>query len=263
MELQLSSTQSKYNEIEDTALQLERDSRARERQVEATRKQLEMESAKCKQLQQIVANQRQELMLDRSRLNKLDADLKRALADLAGRDWEIKQLESRQEKTIVEHVYVLEKAKKLTDQQLKEAQEELQQNASYIRSLERSRTTLARETEDYERGTKLDQAELRAIEKAARANEEKVLNTLRELEAERKAREAAESGRRRLQSEFSSIKDELDSTLGELALAQRAKTTLENELAKLTRHAGTQESRKALVRSQQWVVEIGYLDCSS
>ena len=247
MERQLVSAQSKCNEIEDTALQLERDSRARERQFEGTRKQLEAESTKCKQLQQAVANQKRELTLDKDRLGKLDAALKKALADLATREWEIKQLESRQEKTIVEHVHVLEKAKKVTDQQLKEAQAELQKNAVYIRSLEKAKMTLMREAEDYVRETKMEQVELRAIEKAAKVNEDKALRALAALESEHKSREIADSNCRRLQSELSSLKGELDLAQDQLAVAQRAKAALENELAKLAEDIDAQDSRKALV----------------
>lgn len=248
MERQLVSAQSKCNEIEDTALQLERDSRARERQFEGTRKQLEAESTKCRQLQQAVANQKRELTLDKDRLGKLDAALKKALADLATREWEIKQLESRQEKTIVEHVHVLEKAKKVTDQQLKEAQAELQKNAVYIRSLEKAKMTLMREAEDYVRETKMEQVELRAIEKAAKVNEDKALRALAALESEHKSREIADSNCRRLQSELSSLKGELDLAQDQLAVAQRAKAALENELAKLAEDIDAQDSRKALVR---------------
>ncbi|KAI6121202.1 P-loop containing nucleoside triphosphate hydrolase protein [Pisolithus sp. B1] len=229
LERQLASAQSKYNEIEDTALQLERDTRARERQLETSRKQLEAESAQCKQLQQTVANQKRELNLDKARLGKLDAALKKALADLSDREWEIKQLESRQEKTIVEHVHVLEKAKKVTDQQLKEAQEELQKNVAYIRSLERAKNVLVREAEDYVRETKMEQVELRAIEKTAKVNEEKAVKALSALEAERKSREIVESSCRRLQSELSGLRSELELAQDQLALAQQRTSAAELE----------------------------------
>lgn len=251
LERQLVSAQSKYNEIEDTALQLERDTRARERQLETSRKQLEAESAKCKQLQQAVANQKRELNLDKARLGKLDAALKKALADLSDREWEIKQLESRQEKTIVEHVHVLEKAKKVTDQQLKEAQEELQKNAVYIRSLERAKNALVREAEDYVRETKMEQVELRAIEKTAKVNEEKASKALSALETERKSREIVESNCRRLQSELSGLRSELELAQDQLAVAQRAKTGLENELAKLADDIDAQDSRSALLAQRR------------
>jgi myosin protein heavy chain len=67
---------------------------------------------------------------------------------LKNREWDVKQLESKQDKTIVEHVHVLEEAKRVTDRQLADAQLELQKNAAYIRSLEKSKTRLAGEAED-------------------------------------------------------------------------------------------------------------------
>ena len=51
-------------------------------------------------------------------------------------------MESKPDKTIVEHVHVLEEAKRVTDRQLTDAQMELQKNAAYICSLEKSKTRL-------------------------------------------------------------------------------------------------------------------------
>ena len=127
---------------------MERDAHTAERQLETLRKQLDSESIKRKELEQVALAQKKELAVNRDHLAKYDGELNRVLDELKAREWELKQLESRQDKTIVEHVHVLEKAKKVTDQQLKEAQEELQKNAVYIRSLE------AREP-------KMDQTELR------------------------------------------------------------------------------------------------------
>jgi len=149
---------------------MERDAHAGERQLETLKKQLESESAKCKELQQVVSTQKKELAVDQDRFAKYDHDLNKAITELKTREWELKQMESKQDKTIVEHVYVLEKAKKVTDQQLKEAQEQLQKDAVYIRSLEKAKASLSREVEDFARGAGgVDQAERRASEKANKA----------------------------------------------------------------------------------------------
>lgn len=163
----------------------------------------------------------------------MDAALNKAFTDLKNKEWEIKQLESRQDKKIVEHVHVLEKAKKVTDQQLRDAQEELQKNAVYIRSLEKAKLALTREAEDFVRENKMEQVELRAIEKTARANEERALKALAALESERKTREVAESGNRRIHADLNSIKNELEVTRDQLSAVQRSKDNLETELAKL------------------------------
>ncbi|KAF9234323.1 nonmuscle myosin heavy chain b [Melanogaster broomeanus] len=257
LERQLASAQSKYNEIEDTTLQLERDARARERQLEQARKQLEAESAKYNQLHHVATNQKRELALDQDRLGKMDAALNKALTDLKSKEWEVKQLESRQDKKIVEHVHVLEKAKKVTDQQLKEAQEELQKTAVYIRSLEKAKMALTREAEDFVRENKMEQVEIRAIEKIAKANEEKSLKALAALEAEHKAREIAESGIRRLQAELNGVKDELEATHDQLSMAQRSKESLESELATLAEDIDATPSNASAHR--QYELKISHL----
>jgi myosin protein heavy chain len=188
LERQLHAAQTKYNEIEDTILQMERDAHAGERQLETLKKQLESESAKCKDLQHVMLTQRKEYQ---ERIAKYDHDLNNAITDLKNREWELKQMESKQDKTIVEHVYVLEKAKKVTDQQLREAQEQLQKDAVYIRSLEKAKASLTREVEDFARGGGMDQADRRASERAA-------YKALASAEAKAKTERAESSVRRAL-----------------------------------------------------------------
>ena len=57
---------------------------------------------------------------------KYDQEINKILTELKNREWEVKQLESKQDKTIVEHVHVLEEAKCVTDRQLMDAEVELQ-----------------------------------------------------------------------------------------------------------------------------------------
>lgn len=258
MERQFASSQSKYHELEDTVLQLERGAHALERQSEQARKQLEAESAKYKQLHQVATNQKRELALDQDRLSKMDAALNKALTDLKNKEWEIKQLESRQDKKIVEHVHVLEKAKKVTDQQLKDAQEELQKTAVYIRSLEKAKLALTREAEDFVRENKMEQVELRAIEKTARANEERALKALAALEAERKAKELVDSSNRRLQADLRGAKDELEVTRDQLSAVQRSKDTLESELTKLAENTDGAQPNASL--QKEYSLKIAQLE---
>ncbi|KAG1765567.1 P-loop containing nucleoside triphosphate hydrolase protein [Suillus occidentalis] len=200
LERQLHAAQTKYNEIEDAVLQMERDAHASERQVEALKKQLESESAKERSSRNV---SRSTTMI-----------LTRTITDLKDREWELKQMESKQDKTIVEHVYVLEKAKKVTDQQLREAQEQLQKDAVYIRSLEKAKASLTREVEDFARGGGMDQAERRASEKAVRFLEEKASKTLANAEAKAKTERAEAAARRAL--------TDLEKTHNDLVAEKRA-----------------------------------------
>ena len=72
-------------------------------------------STKRNQLEQLALRQRAELIQLRDRTTKYDREINKILSDLKSREWEVKQLESKQDKTIVEHVHVLEEAKRVTD----------------------------------------------------------------------------------------------------------------------------------------------------
>jgi myosin heavy chain 9/10/11/14 len=201
--------------------------------MDSLRKQLEAESARRAQLDQVNSNHHVEIVKYKDRTAKLERDLNKSLNDLHARDWEVSQLRSKQDKTIVEHVHVLEEAKKVTDRQLAEAQLELQNQTAYIRSLEKTKTRLSGEAEDLARDAERERAELRAKEKAARAQEERATRALLEVEKERKAREAAEGHARRLQSELSNSQNQLADASQQIDVIQRSKTHLETELATL------------------------------
>jgi myosin protein heavy chain len=79
-------------------------------------------STKRNQLEQLASRQRAKLIQLRDRTTKYDGEINKILSDLKSREWEVKQLESKQDKTIVEHVHFLEEAKRVTDRQLADAQ---------------------------------------------------------------------------------------------------------------------------------------------
>lgn len=177
---------------------------------------------------------------------------------MKNREWEVKQLESRQDKTIVEHVHVLEEAKRVTDRQLQEAQIELQKQAVYIRSLEKAKARLATEAEDYARQTDQEHLEVRAKEKSVRAAEEKAQRAMMEAENERKGREAAEVHIRRLQSDLQNTQSQIADATQQYLSMQRAKDNLETELARL---ADETEGPNSMARVQrQYESKISQLE---
>ena len=233
MERQLAAAQAKYQDFEDTALQLEREKNAQDRQLESLKKQLEQETAKRTQLEKLASAQKSEIAQLKDRYVKSDRELNKALTDLKNREWEIKQLESRQDKTIVEHVHVLEEAKRVTDRQLSDAQKELQKNSVYIRSLEKAKARLTGEAEDLARETEREHVELRAKDKAIRAQQERANRAVMEAENERKGREAAEVHIKRLQTELQNTRDQIADVTQQFLAMQRSKDNLEMELARL------------------------------
>src|SRR4051812_43108519 len=107
--------------------------------MDAIRKQLETETTKRAQLEKSAGSHSRETAKLKDTIVKFERDLKKAHDDIHNKEWEISQLKSKQDKTIVEHVHVLEAAKKVTDGQLADAQVELQRLTTYVRSLEKAK----------------------------------------------------------------------------------------------------------------------------
>ncbi|CAL1710675.1 unnamed protein product [Somion occarium] len=250
-ERKLATTQSKYQEFEDVVLELEREKAAHDRQLESTKQQLESELAKRSQTEKSLAGQKQEVNRLRDLNARLNKELNKALDDLKAREWEVKQLEARQDKTIVEHVHVLEEAKRVTDKQLTEAQEELQKQAAYIRSLEKSKSRLTTEAEDMVREKERAEAEFRSQNKAIRIQEEKTNRALKDVENERHAREIAEAQIRKLQRELRFAQTQVSDVSQQFATAQKAKDNLETELTKLANETEAPTSTAKLQRQYE------------
>jgi myosin heavy chain 9/10/11/14 len=233
LEKQLVASQSRHSDFEDAILQVEREKSALDRQLEAVRKQLDGETAKRSQLEAAISTQKKELVSVKDRNVKLDRDLNKALKDIKDLEWANRQLESKQDKTIVEHVHVLEKAKKVTDKQLEDAKLELEKQVAYIRSLEKAKSRLIGESEDLTREADRERREIQRREKELRVQQERAARATTELEKERHVREAAELHNRKLQNDFQSMRAFSDELQDQLNIAQRSKANLETELARL------------------------------
>ncbi|EJD07825.1 nonmuscle myosin heavy chain b [Fomitiporia mediterranea MF3/22] len=239
LERQMASAQAKVEDYEEAVIQLEREKSNWVRQMDQTRQQLDDEKAKRQQLDKHASTQKAEILRLKDINIKLDRELNKTLDNLKAREWEVKQLESRQDKTIVEHVHVLEEAKRVTDRQLAEAQAELQKNVSYIRSLEKSKARLASEAEDL---TRAAEQESRARAKDARTSEEKASRAAAEALDAKRAKEAAEIRARRSENELQTAKDQIAFLEQQLVTVQKSKSTLESELSTLADETTTPNS---------------------
>lgn len=212
---------------------------------------METESNKRSQLEKTVSTQKADMARLKDLNVKLDRDLNKALNDLKAREWDIKQLEAKQDKTIVEHVHVLEEAKRVTDRQLQKAQEELQQNAAYIRSLEKAKTRLTNEAEDLAREKDKEQLTLRTQEKAVRAQEQKLVVITADLERERQAKNAADLHVRRLQNDLENARSQINDVSQQMYSVQKAKDNLELELTRLADEADAPSSIAKIQRQYE------------
>ncbi|KZT01711.1 uncharacterized protein LAESUDRAFT_717304 [Laetiporus sulphureus 93-53] len=217
LERQLTATQAKYEDSEDVVLQLEREKSAHDRQVEAIKKQLGAESAKRSKLERTASSQKIEIARLKEMNTKFDRELNKALSELKARAWEVKQPEAKQDKTIVEHVHVLEEAKRVTDHQLLKAQEEFEANRAYLKSLEKAKSRLMNEAEDLTR----------------------------------KREEAAEAHVKRLQIELQHTQEQVTDVKTQLATVQKAKDNLDLELTRLADQTDAPMSAVRLQRQHE------------
>lgn len=125
-------------------------------------------------------------------LEERSAELKKLNSKVYVLELENKRLESLQNKTTVEHVHVLEEAKKYTDRQLSDVQAELQELSTYTRSLERTRARMQQEHEVLARtagGVSIEEA-IGQRDEARAALEESKKMSMRELKRTRAEYEA-------------------------------------------------------------------------
>ncbi|KAE8226689.1 hypothetical protein CF319_g739 [Tilletia indica] len=148
---QLQHTLTKQQGLEDAVLELERSNTHLKSTVDqlsvelsAESKRRELAESKTKSVVQAHDILQQHMAVRDKDLTKMREELKIANA-------EMKRLQSMQSKTIVEHVHVLEEAKRYTDRQLAEAQAKLQELAQYTRTLEKSKARLISDNEDLNR----------------------------------------------------------------------------------------------------------------
>ncbi len=264
VERQLTTAKDKFRDFEDIVLNFERDQETRLAELETARKQLEAETAKRTQLERTVSTQKAELAKFKDRNTNLEKDLNKTLTELKAREWDVKQLLSKQDKTIVEHVHVLEEAKRVTDKQLQQAQAELERNNVYILSLKQSKSKASGEFEDL--SMKFDK-ELRAKDQELKAQEKRTAEALALFEKERRGKEEAELQVHRVLRELQQTGQQAEELAEQLAATTRSKAALENELdrladdieggdsvAKLQREY---ETRIALLESQLDEAEMG------
>lgn len=107
-------------ELEDRTLQAERDRASWEQEMDTMGDRLEAEMTKRMQLEKKARTVQNDIDSLQLRIVEQDQYIKGLRSDLVERDAELAKAISLQDKTIVEHVHVLEEAKRYTDKQLAE-----------------------------------------------------------------------------------------------------------------------------------------------
>jgi myosin protein heavy chain len=215
-ERQLAASATKQRDFEDAILALERGQGAWKAKADQAALELSAESKRRELLESGARQHERNLTTLQQQHTMKDAELARLREVLAATQAELKTAQSMTNKTIVEHVHVLEEAKKYTDRQLADAQSKLQELAHYTKTLEKSKARLISDNEDLTREvSRLSQADRTVLKKVAsssaanssagtgsesravRTLENKLAEANRELQSARRDRDSAQSDARR------------------------------------------------------------------
>ncbi|KAL7424706.1 class II myosin [Cryptotrichosporon argae] len=191
---QLAAESEKYMDLEDAVLSIEEQKNDLAARLGSTSQSLADESARRQQLEHAVHDAQSQVAEYRNVATAAERELAKAASEIKVRDDEIALLRSRENKTIVEHVHVLEQAKKMTDRQLVEQVGENKRLNTVMRSLETHRNRLQNDYDDLARQFEIYKKTKAKEARAARASlgpEDKETSAL--LEEERRARRAAEA----------------------------------------------------------------------
>lgn len=255
---QLAAAQAKHQEYEDTILQVEREKANWSRQLDSMKSQLDGEIARRERLEKGATGRNTEAARLRDRLAKMEKDMVSLQKDIGDRDWQIKQLKANQNKTIVEHVHVLQEAKAITDGQLETAKKELATERAKVKALEKTKQRMIGEAEDAARMHEQELIALRSNDKSARGLEQKAAKAVADMEREKKLREAAELQARRLQTELRTAQEQASDLERNLHTVQLTKQSLESEINTLAAGGDTADSLKKLRRDYE--ARIGELE---
>jgi myosin protein heavy chain len=179
LERQLGVAKSKLSDHEDAILVMEREKVDWAGRVDSVNRELRAERNRSEAVDGELKN-----LLAENRAMRQQADHAKAVAKI--QDDEIALLRSRENKTIVEHVHVLEKAKKVTDRELAATKAERDQLSSVLRSMEQQKSRLIGDIEDMARQNELLRSEIRSVQKTTGPS-------LDDLNREKEARKKAEA----------------------------------------------------------------------
>ncbi|UZJ52638.1 hypothetical protein CBS101457_001958 [Exobasidium rhododendri] len=151
VEQQLTTSNQKYQDLEDALLELERSQSSWKLKADQTNTELLAESKRRELVESAARQQESQLQTLRQQMNVREKEMNQLKEELGLTQAELRKTQSMTNKTIVEHVHVLEEAKKYTDRQLQDAQSKLQELAHYTKTLEKSKARLVSENEDLSR----------------------------------------------------------------------------------------------------------------
>jgi myosin protein heavy chain len=206
-ELELAGTQ--IRDLEDSVVDADRRRASLEREVSALNERLDAEQRKSAKVDSARRAMENEALQFRQVLGEHLDHIRELKKELRERTNELEKARLLQDTKIVEHVHVLEEAKRYTDRQLEETRGTVAARDQYIRNLEKTKARLVSELEDLKHQRQQEQVSQAIGDRdrnELRVLEQKVAAARAAAERERQAKELAEAEVKKLESELSSRK---------------------------------------------------------
>ncbi|MCO5585361.1 hypothetical protein L7F22_039294 [Adiantum nelumboides] len=150
-EKQLSASHQKHQDLEDALLELERDQSNWKLKADQINTELLAESKRRELAESAARQSKNTVQMLEAQLTAKDKEFLRMKDELALTQADLRKAQSMTNKTIVEHVHVLEQAKKMTDRQLQDALDKCQALAKQLNAVEKAKDRLRIENEDLNR----------------------------------------------------------------------------------------------------------------
>ncbi len=209
---QVAAAQAKLADYEDAVMAIEHEKAAWARKLESTSRELASERSAVAKLERDIQVTSAESSQNQAAIEQAHHALAQAKLDIQALDTDIAVLKSRENKTVVEHVHVLEKAKRMTDRELAETRMEKDKLAMMLKSLEGQRSRVGSEHEELVRQHELLKTELRREQqdrKAAQAELARTASSAKATKVLSQEKEDAVSQARTAQAEIDSLQAQL------------------------------------------------------
>jgi len=254
----MAKKQEDYDALEDAVLDFESEKSEWAGRMDAVSHQLTQESAKRQHFERQLHDQQVELSQLRNLAGEVERELAKAEGDIKTRDAEIDLLRSRENKTIVEHVYVLENAKKIAERETASQISENTRLNKILKGLEATKFRLQSELDDAKKQVSELKSNRSKQARAARASlstEEK--DTAHLLEDETRARQVAEARAAGLDRDLQELRKKMSTT----HLSPSRPSAAEMKYAKMEDEINRfhQEHEALLIRNKQLEGELAEL----
>lgn len=254
----MAKAQEDYVALEDAVLEIESEKADWAQRMETLSSQLTDESAKRQHFEQMVYDNQVELAELRNLAAEVERELAKAAGDISTRDAEIELLRSRENKTVIEHVYVLEQSKKIAERETANQIAENTRLNKILKSMEATKYRLQSELDDAKKQVTEMKSSRSKQARAARASlstDEKDTHQL--LQDETKARQIAEARAAGLDRDLQELRRKMSTT----HLSPHRPSAAEMKHARMEEEINRfhQEHEALLVRNRQLEGEVAEL----